>query len=118
MLTYGKYTEGNRSGLERVPTENLKALYKKYYQPDNVVLIIAGKFEESKALALAQKHLGSIAKPSRKLDDTYTEEPAQDGERSVVLRRVGKVGSVGVVYHMPSAAPGDGTPLNHLAGIT
>src|SRR5207244_4686558 len=33
-------------------------------------------------------------------DDTYTEEPAQDGERTVVLRRVGKVGVVGAVYHI------------------
>src|ERR1043166_7743565 len=43
---YGKPTIGNRSDIERVPVENLRAFYKKYYQPDNVVLIVAGKFEE------------------------------------------------------------------------
>src|SRR5713226_2982652 len=91
---YGKSTIGNRSDIERVPIENLKAFYKQHYQPDNVVLIVAGKFEEAKALALVQKYLGSIPKPNRKLNDTYTEEPPQDGERQVVLRRVGKVGSV------------------------
>ncbi len=114
---YGKSTIGNRSDIERVPIENLQAFYKKFYQPDNVVLIVAGKFEEAKALALAQKYLGSIPKPSRKLDDTYTEEPPQDGERSVVLRRVGTVGSVGVAYHIPAAAHADWAPLNLLAGI-
>src|SRR5882672_2196980 len=36
---YGKSTIGNRSDIERVPIENLRAFYKKYYQPDNVVLI-------------------------------------------------------------------------------
>src|ERR1035438_7515692 len=77
---YGKSTIGNRSDIERVPIENLQAFYKKYYQPDNVVLIVAGKFEEAKALSLAEKHLGSIPKPARKLDATYTEEPPQDGE--------------------------------------
>src|SRR5262249_20407313 len=70
---YGKSTIGNRSDIERVPIENLQAFYKKYYQPDNVVLIVAGKFEEPKALALVQKNLGSIPKPARKLEDTYTE---------------------------------------------
>jgi len=40
---YGKSTIGNRSDIERVPIENLQAFYKKYYQPDNVVLIVAGK---------------------------------------------------------------------------
>jgi zinc protease len=114
---YGKSTIGNRSDIERVPIENLQMFYRKYYQPDNVVLIVAGKFEESRALALVQKYLGSIPRPARKLDDTYTEEPAQDGERTVVLRRVGAVGSVGVVYHIPAAAHADWAPLSLLAGI-
>ena len=89
---YGKSTIGSQSDIERVPIENLQAFYKKYYQPDNVVLIVAGKFEEAKALALVEKYLGSIPKPTRKLDATYTEEPPQDGERTVTLRRVGAVG--------------------------
>jgi zinc protease len=114
---YGKTTIGNRSDIERVPIENLQAFYKKYYQPDNCVLIVAGKFEEAKALEYANKYLGSIPKPTRKLDKTYTEEPPQDGERNVVLRRVGTVGSVGVVYHMPSASHPDWAPLNLLGGI-
>jgi zinc protease len=114
---YGKSTIGNRSDIERVPIENLQAFYKKYYQPDNVVLIVTGKFEEPKALALVQKYLGSIPKPSRVLKDTYTEEPAQDGERQVMLRRVGKVGSVGVVYHIPSAGHPDWAPLSLMAGL-
>src|SRR5262249_10548905 len=98
---YGKSTIGNRTDIERVPIDNLQAFYKKFYQPDNVVLIVAGKFDEPKALAMVQKYLGAIPKPTRKLPTTYTEEPAQDGERQVVLRRVGKVGSVAVAYHMP-----------------
>jgi zinc protease len=114
---YGKSTIGNRSDIERVPIENLQGFYKKFYQPDNVVLIVAGKFEEPRALELVQKYLGSIPRPKRKLDDTYTEEPPQDGERTVILRRVGKVGSVGVAYHIPSAGHPDWAPLNLLAGI-
>jgi zinc protease len=114
---YGKSTIGNRSDIERVPIENLQAFYRKYYQPDNVVLVVAGKFEEPRALALVQKYLGALPKPKRKLDDTYTEEPPQDGERTVVLRRVGTVGSVGVAYHLPAAAHPDWAPLSLLAGI-
>jgi zinc protease len=114
---YGKSTIGSRADIERVPIENLQAFYKKYYQPDNVVLIVAGKFDEAKALALVEKYLGSIPKPTRRLDATYTEEPAQDGERTVTLRRVGAVGSVGVAYHVPSASQADWAPLSLLGGI-
>jgi zinc protease len=114
---YGKSTIGSRSDIERVPIENLQAFYKKYYQPDNVVLIVAGKFEEPNALALVEKYLGSISRPARKLDATYTEEPPQDGERMVTLRRVGAVGSVGLGYHVPSASHNDWAALSLLGGI-
>ena len=100
-----------------MPIANLQAFYKKYYQPDNAVLIVAGKFEEAKALALVEKYLGSIPKPERQLTATYTEEPPQDGERTVTLRRVGAIGSVGAAYHIPSASQADWAPLSLLAGI-
>src|SRR5947208_15203960 len=78
---YGKPTIGNRSDIERVPVENLRAFYQKYYQPDNIVLIVAGRFEETKALGWIQKYFGAIPLPAGKLENTCTEEPAQDGER-------------------------------------
>ncbi|QVL35003.1 insulinase family protein [Telmatocola sphagniphila] len=99
---YGKSTIGNRSDIERVPVENLQQFYKKYYQPDNAVLIVAGKFDEKKALELIGKYFGKLKKPTRVLPKTYSEEPAQDGERIAVLRRVGKVGAAGLLYHIPA----------------
>ncbi len=114
---YGKSTIGNRSDIERVPIDNLQDFYRRFYQPDNVVLIVTGKFEVPKALELATKYLGSIPKPDRKLNATYTEEPAQDGERTVILRRVGKVGSLMAAYHMPAASHPDWAPLSILASI-
>ncbi len=114
---YGKSTIGNRSDIERVPIENLRAFYKKYYQPDNIVLIVAGKFDEGKALERIQKHFGPIPRPSRKLDTTWTEEPPQDGERLVTLRRVGDVGAVEVAYHIPAGPHGDMAALQVLANI-
>lgn len=114
---YGKSTIGNRSDIERVPVENLREFYRKFYQPDNVVLIIAGKFDEAKALGYVQKHFGPIPRPTRSLPKTWTEEPPQDGERLVTLRRVGVVSSVGVAYHIPSGAHEDAATLQVLASI-
>jgi len=65
---YGKPTIGNRSDIERVPVVNLRAFYQKFYQPDNVVLVIAGKFDVASTLASVQTHFGSIPRPQRKLD--------------------------------------------------
>ncbi len=112
---YGKSTIGNRSDIERVPVENLREFYRKFYQPDNVVLVIAGKFEEGKALGFVQKHFGVIPRPARKLTPAWTEEPAQDGERSVTLRRVGAVSTVGVAYHIPSGSHEEAASMQVLA---
>jgi zinc protease len=114
---YGKSTIGNRSDIERVPIERLQAFYRKFYQPDNCMMIIAGKFDEAKALGLTAKYFGALKAPERTLDNTYTEEPAQDGERNVTLRRVGKVAVVGLLYHIPAAAHPD-SPALEILGMT
>ncbi len=114
---YGKSTIGNRTDIERVPIDNLQEFYRKYYQPDNCMLVVAGKFDPTKAMALVEKHFGTIPKPSRKLDKTYTEEPPQDGERTVILRRVGDVGLVAAAYHIPSGGHPDNAALDVLANI-
>lgn len=114
---YGKTVIGARSDVERVPIENLAVFYRKYYEPDNADLIISGKFDESKALGLIAKTLGSIPKPDRVLPQPYTTEPTQEGEREVILRRVGSTQAVIAVYHIPSALHPDVPALNVLAQV-
>ena len=114
---YGKSTIGNRSDIERVPVDNLRAFYKKYYQPDNAVLVVAGKFDEPKALEYISRYFGALPRPARKLQEAYTEEPAQDGERVVTLRRVGDVGLVGLIYHVPAGPHSEFPAVEVLAEI-
>jgi len=104
---YGKTTIGSKSDIERVPIRSLQAFYKNYYQPDNAMLVVAGDFKAEKALSLIEKYFGAIPRPQRKLEDTYTLEPEQDGARLVQLRRNGDVAAVGTVYHICSASHAD-----------
>ncbi len=104
---YGNTTIGSKEDIERVPIENLQAFYHKYYQPDNAVVLVAGKIDEPKTLALVQKYFGAIPRPARKLQMDYTVEPVQDGERFVELRRAGDVQSVAMAYHIASGAHPD-----------
>lgn len=114
---YGKSTIGNRADIERVPVENLRRFYKRFYQPDNAMLVVAGRFEPETALKFAMKHFGSLPKPERTLENTYTEEPAQDGERFVTLRRVGDVAVAGAVFHIPSGPHPDYPAVDVLESI-
>ncbi len=104
---YGKSTIGNKSDIENVPIENLQAFYRKFYQPDNAILLIAGKINEETALNLVDKYFSAIPMPTRVLQPSYTVEPTQDGERSVTLRRVGDVQIASVGYHVPAATHAD-----------
>ncbi len=115
---YGNSTIGSREDIERVPIDNLQAFYRKYYQPDNAVLLVAGKFDEAKTLKMInEEYFGGIARPTRKLQPTYTVEPTQDGERSVTLRRVGDVQSIGAAYHICASSHPDYAALDLLQVI-
>ncbi len=114
---YGKSTIGARSDLENVDISNLQAFYRKYYQPDNATLVVAGKIDEAKTLQLIKKHFGKIDKPERKIRELYTEEPIQDGERSVTVRRAGDVQVIGAMYKAPAGSDAAYPALNVLSQI-
>ncbi|HTH00488.1 MAG TPA: pitrilysin family protein [Vicinamibacterales bacterium] len=114
---YGKSTIGSKDDLEKVPVNRLAEFYKKFYQPDNAVLVITGRLDESKALQMVGASMGNLPKPARVLDQTYTVEPPQDGERFVALRRVGQGQNVLIAYHAVSAGHPDAAVLQVLAGV-
>jgi zinc protease len=114
---YGKPTIGNRSDIEHVPVPKLAAFYQKYYQPDNALLIIAGKFDDTQTLAWIAEAFGRLPRPQRTLDPAYTVEPAQDGERFVALRRVGDTQSLRVLYHIPAGSHPDTAVAEVLTGV-
>ena len=101
---YGKSTIGARSDIEKVPIERLQAFWRHFYQPDNSVLVVAGKIDEPKTLALVHKYFAPIPKPTRPLRTTYTQEPTQDGERNLTLKRVGDTQALCVVWHIPAGS--------------
>jgi zinc protease len=114
---YGKSTIGARADIERVPIGRLRAFYERYYQPDNAVLVVAGRFDEQRTLGKIATLFGAIPKPTRVLERTWTEEPAQDGERTVALTRVGDVQGISVGYHVPAGAHTDWAAVEVLAQV-
>jgi zinc protease len=103
---YGRSTIGARSDIENVPMERLFGFYRRYYQPDNAMVVVTGNFDKDEALAKIEREFGRIPAPDRTGDrqiwDTYTREPTQDGERSVTVRRVGDSQYLLVAHHVPA----------------
>ena len=120
---YGKSTIGARADIENVPIERLQAFYRRYYQPDNAILVVAGQFDPVKTLALVQTKFGVTPRPERSLArgnllyPTYTRDQVQDGEREVSVRRVGDEQAVIVLYKISAGTHADYAPLMVLNGI-
>ena len=114
---YGNSTIGARADIENVPIDRLQAFYRKYYQPDNAILVVAGKFNEELARRLIADKFGAIPRPERKLISTYTAEPTQDGERRITLRRVGEIQALTAVYHIPAGSHEDFAAVDILGEI-
>src|SRR5262245_10419962 len=114
---YGKSTIGSKDDIEKVPVERLAAFYKKFYQPDDAVLVITGRIDEAKTLQMIADSMGKLPKPARVLEHTYTVEPAQDGERFVTLRRVGEGQNVIVAFHAVAASHPDAPAIQVLSAL-
>jgi len=111
---YGKPTIGTQSDVENVPIESLRRFYKAHYRPDNATLIVAGQFDEAAVLAQLQQRFAGLQNPSSPKPQAYTVEPPQDGERSVVVRRVGGSAVTLLGYHAPPFAHPDCAALTVL----
>ena len=118
---YGNTVIGARADIENVPIDRLKAFYSKYYQPDNAILVVAGNFDETTAVSMVAEEFGNIPRPDRsgsnQLFPTYTKEPAQDGERTVTLRRVGDTQLVAAAFHIPAGSSLDYPAVDVLSHV-
>lgn len=115
--SYGKSTIGERSDIENVSIDRLQGFYKKYYQPDNAVLVVAGKFNEDQTLGYIQEYFGALPKPDRDIPTFYTRDPVQDGERVITLKRVGDVQYIAAAYHIPAGSHEDFAAIAVLSNL-
>ena len=114
---YGKSTIGARADVENVKIENLQNFYRKYYQPDNAVLVVAGKFDPVKALALIERNFGPIARPARVLNPTYTADAPRDGARELTVKRIGDKTLAAVLYPTAAGSHPDSTAIAVLGEV-
>ena len=102
---------GIASDIEHVKIENLQTFYRTYYQPDNAILVITGKFDPAKVIVLVNQIFGKLKKPKRILPAQWTMEPVQDGERQFVIRRRGDIQLVYLGYKIPAARHADASAM-------
>lgn len=113
---YHHDTIGWRSDIENVSIERLQQFYNDFYWPDNATVTITGDFDETEVLNLVKQEFGRHPKKSDEYPRMYTEEPEQQGERRVIVKRAG-MSVVGVAYKIPNALHADIPALLVLASV-
>ncbi|MBI4475175.1 MAG: insulinase family protein, partial [Acidobacteria bacterium] len=100
--------------VERATAEQQTAYYRKYYQPNNAVLVIVGDVDGNDVLAKVSRSFNSIPAGPPPLP-MLLEEPAQRGERRLTLRWRSKIPRLAIAYHAPRIAHLDTYALQVLA---
>lgn len=81
---YGTPVIGWRSEIEQLTREDALAHYKRYYAPDNAILVVAGDVTPDEVRSLAETHYGPL-KPSGAPADPRPQEPPQLAERRIAM---------------------------------
>lgn len=103
---YHHSTIGWRSDIEKVSIERLRQFYDDFYWPDNATLTIAGDFDHQEVLKLVKKLFGIYSKKPGAYPQMYTEEPLQEGQRRVLIKRAGNP-MICISHKIPAALHSD-----------
>ncbi len=109
---YHHPTIGWRADVENVPTARLKEFYDTFYHPNNATAVVVGDFETEQTLELVERHFGALPPSPAPIPEVYTDEPRQQGERRVVVRRAGELPLVQVAFRTPAALGHEGVLSN------
>src|SRR3989441_3830247 len=100
--------------VEQATVEQQQAYYRRFYHPNNATLVIAGDFNTQDVLKSVERAFGPI--PSGPAPAPMVlREPAQRGERRLIVRWRSKVPRLAISYHAPEIAHRDSYALQVLA---
>ena len=99
--------------IRELTREDALRHYKKFYAPNNAILVVTGDVEPDQVMALAKNTYGKIpANPEVGMPRVRPAEPEPITERRVILRdgRVGKANSSATILRRVSTPPRDARP--------
>jgi zinc protease len=116
-LPYHHPTIGWKSDIEHVPIAKLREFYDTFYWPNNATLTVVGDIETDAVLGLIKKYYAVYPHSPAPIPAIYTDEPAQSGERRVIVKRPGELGAIIVAHKVPNGRDADQAALEMLDAI-
>jgi predicted Zn-dependent peptidase len=109
-------TIGYPSDIRSLTRAQAQEHYRRYYKPNNAILVLAGDLDTAAALADIRRYFGSIPRGDD-FPPVVTEEPAPAGEKRLTVRRGDTPPRLDVLFHTPGYPHEDLHALDILEGV-
>jgi zinc protease len=113
---YGQPIIGWMEDIRRLTAEEIRAFYRTYYVPNNALLVAVGDFDAPAVLEQIRAKFGPIPRGAAP-PPMAAVEPAQNGERRVVVKKDAELPIVYLGYHVPNQQSPDAPALEVLSTI-
>jgi len=92
---------GWMNDLKHMTIGDLRRWYKRWYAPNNAILVVVGDVNPEEVTKLAETHFGSLKRQLIRLPKPQT-EVMQSGLKRIVVKRPAKLAYLIMGYHVPS----------------
>ncbi len=113
---YHHSTIGYRSDVENVGIDALRSFHDTFYIPSNASYTIVGSFEPGEVMEQIKTSFGTIPR-GKPIPNMYAEEPAQMGQRRVVVSRPAKTSLMGIAFKAVNGLHRDAIVLEVIAKL-
>lgn len=114
---YRNTTIGSMEDIEAATLEEFQAFNKKFYVPNNAVLVIAGDFEKNQAKDWIQKYFGTIEKGNVITKQTFVEEPITQTLKATYVDPNIQTPMILTSYRIPSMKTRDARVLDVISTL-
>jgi len=107
---------GWMSDIKGLTRDDLWEYYRRYYVPNNAMIIVAGNIDVDSTLAKIRREFGSIPR-GMDIKPINIGEPEQRGEKRVSLKKEAELPYILIAYKTPNILHEDAPALEVLAGV-
>jgi len=108
---------GFMDDIQNWSIDDIKNFHKKYYTPNNAIIVVAGDISKDDVFKAAKKYFKNIKPNKTKKEPLHTIEPKQDGEKRVIIHKDSKVQMLAITFHIPDFLSKDQVALSALSEL-
>ncbi len=109
-------TIGYPSDIKYLTQREAEDHYRRYYKPNNAILVLAGDVDTAWAMSQVKRYFGSIP-PGEEFPPVVTEEPVQAGEKRLTVHRSDARPRLDILFHTPGFPNEDLYALDIVEGV-